>query len=246
MKVLVLGANGSTGFNVVTQLLNHGINVRALTRNMQKFEPIKRDDHLEVESASILEIESQKLKQYLTDVDAVISCLGHNISIKGILGKPHTLVVDAITRIVTSINEIGSDRVKKIILLNTTACINTEQNETYTKGEKVVMKIMRALLPPQKDNDRALEYLISKVGINNKFIEWIAVRPDTLINENEITEYTVYPSTVRSPIFDAGKTSRINVADFMVKVLGDKELWEKWRFKTPVVYNKGFGEKTQA
>ena len=154
------------------------------------------------------------------------------------------LVVDAITKIVTVINEIRSDRVKKIILMNTTACINREQNENLTKSESLVMGIMRALLPPQRDNDRALEYLINKIERNNGFIEWVAVRPDTLINENEVTEYTIFPSTVRSAIFAPGKSSRINVADFMVNLLRDKELWEKWKYKTPVIYNKGFGGKT--
>ena len=42
MKVLVLGANGATGFNVVTQLLKQGIDVKALTRNVEKFDSIKR------------------------------------------------------------------------------------------------------------------------------------------------------------------------------------------------------------
>jgi len=52
MKVLVLGANGSTGFNVVNQLINHGIYVRALTRNMKKFESINKKEYIEVERAS--------------------------------------------------------------------------------------------------------------------------------------------------------------------------------------------------
>ena len=73
--------------------------------------------------------------------------------------------------------------------------------------------------------------------MSNKNIEWIAVRPDTLINEGEVSKYTVHPSPIKSPIFDAGKTSRINVADFMVSVLKDEELWKKWKYKTPVIYN---------
>ncbi len=36
MKVLVLGANGATGFNVVTQLMKHEIDVKAITRNESK------------------------------------------------------------------------------------------------------------------------------------------------------------------------------------------------------------------
>ena len=237
MKVLVLGANGSTGFNVVTQLLKQGINVKALTRNVEIFDSIKNREHIEVLKASILEIDNQMLKQYLSDVDAVISCLGHNITLKGIFGKPYTLVVDALIRIVNSFNENNKNKTIKIIWMNTTACINKLQSEKFKYNENFVMKIMRFLLPPQRDNELSLGYLIDTVGISNKHIEWIAVRPDTLINEVEVSEYIVHPSPIRSPIFDAGKTSRINVADFMVSLLKDEELWEKWKYKTPVIYN---------
>ena len=237
MKTLVLGANGATGFNVVSQLLNHGISVKAFTRNIEKFNSIKSSKYLEIIKASILDIDNQKLKQYLSDVDAIISCLGHNISLKGIFGKPYTLVTDSLIKIVSIINERNANRTIKIILMNTTACINKLQDEKFNKKENLVMKIMRFLLPPQRDNESAIEYLFDKISMYNKIIEWIAVRPDTLINEVEISEYTVHPSPIRSPIFNAGKTSRINVADFMVNLLKDDELWGKWKYKTPVIYN---------
>lgn len=237
MKVLVLGSNGATGFNVVIHLLKQGFNVKALTRNVEKFDSIKSNEHLEVIEAGILEVDNQKLKQYLCDVDAVVSCLGHNITFKGIFRKPYTLVVDALIKVIDTIDEINKNKVMKIILMNTTACINKLQNETFKTSENFVMKIMRILLPPQRDNESAIGYLIDTVGISNKHIEWIAVRPDTLINEDEVSEYTVHPSPARSPIFDAGKTSRINVADFMVSLLKDEELWDKWRYRTPVIYN---------
>ena len=237
MKVLVLGANGATGFDVVTQLLKQGIDVKALTRNVERFDSIKNSDHIEVIQASILEIDNQKLKEYLWDVDAVISCLGHNITLKGIFGKPHTLVADSLIRIIGIINDISSNRTVKIILMNTTACINILQNEKFNKHEKLVMKIMRFVLPPQRDKESALGYLIDTIGISNKHINWIAVRPDTLINEVGVSEYTIHPSPIRSTIFNSGKTSRINVADFMVSLLKNEELWEKWKYKTPVIYN---------
>ncbi len=238
MKVLVLGANGATGFNVVSQLLNNGFYVKALARHVGKFDSITDRDQLEVIQAGILDIETQKLKHYLIDVGAVISCLGHNITLKGLFGRPYWLVTDALIRIVDCVNEINKNKTVKLILMNTTGCINKLQNEKFSTREDIVMRIMRSILPPQRDNESALEYLIDKVGVSNKRIEWIAVRPDSLINEALVSEYTVLPSTTRSPVFDAGKTSRINVADFMAHLLADEELWEMWKFKTPVVYNK--------
>jgi nucleoside-diphosphate-sugar epimerase len=238
MKVLVLGANGATGFNVVSQLVKHGINVKAIARNVEKFDPVKSSKPLEVIKASILEIDIQTLKHCVRDVDAVISCLGHNITFKGLFGKPRTLVADTLIRIVGCINEIKTQRTIKILLMNTTACINPLQHEKFNTQENLVMKIMRYLLPPQRDNELALGYLLDTIGTSKKHIEWIAVRPDTLLDEVAVSEYTVHLSPLRSPIFNAGKTSRINVADFMVNLLKDEKLWERWKYKTPVLYNK--------
>lgn len=126
--------------------------------------------------------------------------------------------------------------------MNTTACINKLQGEKRIGKERIVMSVLRKLLPPQRDNELALEFLLDKTGTGSKHIEWAAVRPDGLIDEDEVSEYTVHPSQVRSPIFDPGKTSRINVADFMVRLLKEKKLWEEWKFKTPVIYNRETAE----
>ena len=68
-------------------------------------------------------------------------------------------------------------------------------------------------------------------------IEWAAVRPDSLINEELVTEYDIYPSPIRSAIFDAGKTSRINVAHFMSRLIINDGIWQKWKGQMPVIYN---------
>lgn len=234
MKVLVLGATGQTGYHLVNQFLENRIQVKAIVRNAEKFEDIQSDKNLEIYVESILDVEDKFLKEILADVDVVISCLGHNISLKGMFGKPHYLVTDALNKIVINSSDKNP---KKFILMNTTACLNTEQEEKFTFGESIIMGIMRSLLPPQRDNDRALKYLEEKIGEDN-ILEWIAVRPDTLITHDQVTDYELFESTQRSPIFNAGKTSRINVAHFMMKLASNEELWNEWKFKTPVIYNK--------
>jgi hypothetical protein len=66
----------------------------------------------------------------------------------------------------------------------------------------------------------------------------VVVRPDNLINEDIVTEYEVYPSPTRSAIFDAGKTSRINVGHFMAELITNNDLWNRWKGQMPVIYNK--------
>lgn len=47
----------------------------------------------------------------------------------------------------------------------------------------------------------------------------------------------VHQSPTRSAIFDAGKTSRINLGNFMCRLIEESDLWEKWKGKMPVIYN---------
>jgi putative NADH-flavin reductase len=234
MKVLVLGATGQTGFHVVKQFLENSIQVKAIVRNAEKFKDNQSDKNLKLFTENILDIEDKRLKEILADVDVVISCLGHNISLKGIFGKPHYLVTEAIKKIIDNSND---KHPKKIILMNTTACLNTKQKEKFTFGESIIMGIMRSLLPPQRDNERALKYLEEKLNGEDVF-EWIAVRPDTLITQDQVTDYEIFESPQRSPIFNAGKTSRINVAHFIMKLVLNEELWNEWMYKMPVIYNK--------
>ena len=66
----------------------------------------------------------------------------------------------------------------------------------------------------------------------------VVVRPDTLIDEKKVSEYEVHPSPIRSAIFNAGKTSRTNVGDFMASLITEDDLWRRWRGRMPVIYNK--------
>ena len=69
-------------------------------------------------------------------------------------------------------------------------------------------------------------------------VEWTAVRPDGLIDEEKVSEYEIHPSPIRSAMFNAGKTSRINVAHFMADLITDNNTWNKWKGQMPVIYNK--------
>jgi hypothetical protein len=101
-----------------------------------------------------------------------------------------------------------------------------------------VIGLLRLLLPPHADNEEAADYLRTEIGRKHPAVEWAAVRPDSLINEDTVTEYELFVSPTRSAIFDAGKTSRINVAHFMADLITDSHSWKKWMGQMPVIYNK--------
>jgi hypothetical protein len=123
--------------------------------------------------------------------------------------------------------------------MSTTAYTNTISREKNSLGESLVHSILRLLLPPHLDNVRAANYLQEEIreGIGN--IEWVAVRPDTLLNKDTESAYEAHKSPIRSPIFNAGTVSRINVSHFIANLLANDGLWREWRFKMPVVYDVG-------
>ena len=122
--------------------------------------------------------------------------------------------------------------------MNTSGNRNRDLEEPISLGEKFVIALIRLLLPPHVDNEKAADRLRTKIGQKNKTIEWVAVRPDGLVNEDEVTEYEAYPSPTRSAIFNAGTISRINVGHFMADLIVDDNLWNKWKGQMPVIYNK--------
>jgi hypothetical protein len=121
--------------------------------------------------------------------------------------------------------------------MNTSGNRNRDLNEPISFGQKCVIGLLRLLLPPHVDNEKAADFLRTQIGQKNRLIEWTAVRPDSLINEEEVTDYEIHPSPIRSAIFNAGKTSRINVGHFMADLISDNDLWNKWKGQMPVVYN---------
>ena len=239
MTTLVVGASGATGRQLVAQLLNQGQHVKAIVRSAEKLpEAIKNESRLTVIKASILELSDAEMAEHIAGCDAVASCLGHNLTLKGIYGKPRRLVTDATRRLCNAIKANTPKKPIKYVLMNTTGNRNRDLDEPISFGQKCVIALLRLLLPPHVDNEKAADYLRTNIGQNDAMVEWVAVRPDGLIDEPMVTEYEVHPSPIRSAIFDAGKVSRINVAHFMATLINNDDLWQKWKGQMPVIYSK--------
>lgn len=237
-KALVLGASGNTGKLLVQILLQKGVEVIAIVRNSNSLTDINSSNKsLQVVEAEISKIPEKDLAQYLEECEVVLSCLGHNMTFKGMFGQPRRLVTDALKKVVQSIQSMNSNNKFKIILMNTSGNSNRDIPEKPPFSQRLVVSILRLLLPPHVDNENAADFLRLKVGQNHSSIQWAAVRPDGLIDEDQISHYDIKTSPVRNVIFDAGKTSRINVAEFMSELAINSGLWNEWKGKMPVIYN---------
>lgn len=239
MTILVVGASGATGIRLVEELLNREQNVKVIVRSPEKLpNTIKNHELLSVICASVLELSDEEMQQHVAGCHAVASCLGHNMTFKGLFGKPRRLVTETTQRLCTAIKANKSEASTKYVLMNTVAYRNRDLNESISFVQKFLIGLLRLLLPPHPDNEGAAEYLRTVIGQKDDAIEWTAVRPSALIDEESASEIEIYPSPMKSILKD-GQISRINVGHFMADLITNNDIWNKWKGQMPVIYNKG-------
>lgn len=125
----MLGASGATGSLVVRQLIKRKITTKILIRRTASLtEEIIESPLVETVEGNINELDQSEMNELMADCNVVISCLGHNISFKGMFGKPRYLVFDAIKKISETVKNTANKKVK-IILMNTTAYTNSLSGE---------------------------------------------------------------------------------------------------------------------
>ncbi|MEM7117396.1 MAG: NAD(P)-binding oxidoreductase [Chloroflexota bacterium] len=238
MKILIVGASGATGRLLTRQLLEQGHHVKAIIRSVDKLPaPLRSQENLSLIQASVLELSDAELATHVQDCDAVASCLGHNLTFKGIYGHPRRLVTEATRRLSAAIKANKPNGPRKFVLMNTAGNSNRDIDEPISFAQKVVIGLLRLLLPPHPDNEQAADFLRTEIGQNDARIEWVVVRPDSLLDHENVSAYDLYPSPIRSALFNPGQTSRINVGHFMAELITNEALWQTWKGQMPVIYN---------
>jgi NAD(P)-dependent dehydrogenase (short-subunit alcohol dehydrogenase family) len=238
MTTLVVGASGATGKLLIEQLLESGQQIKIVVRTTSNIPDIwNSNKQLTIVKGNITEMTVEEMAEYIADCQSVASCLGHNLTWKGIYGKPRNLVTASVQLLCEAIMLNTPVKPVKFVLMNTAGNRNRDLNEPISAGERTVTGLIRLFLPPHPDNEKAADYLRVNVGQSNPYIEWVAVRPDSLIDEEKVTGYSLHKSPVRSALFNPGKTSRINVANLMSRLITEDKLWIKWKGQMPVIYN---------
>jgi putative NADH-flavin reductase len=237
---LVVGATGATGKHVVAQLLDKGHKVRAIVRSREGLEEKlgaiagfdfeSKKEGLSVLEGAILDVPSDDLVKQVEGCDAVVSCLGHVMDFSGIYGHPRRLVKDSVAILTSAMSDN-----QKFILMGSDGVANPlGGDDTRSFSERVLLSMLRNLLPPHADNEEAADYLASKVGVS-KSLEWSVVRPTDLI-DGAATDYALFDKPQGS-LFGSGEASRANVAKCMVDMILSKDKWEEYKFKMPVLHN---------
>ncbi len=244
--VLLLGGTGRTGGRVLRQLLGRGFRVRAVVRSAERLPAGVADDpHLTVVEAGLLSLSDQEVRELVDGCDVVISCLGHNISAKGVFGSPRDLVCRSVERVYRATRarrsahaaQSGAPAEPVKLILMSSVSVNRPGDLDARRGrfERACLWALRGLVPPSRDNQRAADFLTDVIETGDPYAEWVAVRPDTL-KEGDVTEYALHEGLVDS-LFRPGQTTMANVAHFMCELATDPAVWAAWRGRLPVIVN---------
>jgi hypothetical protein len=235
--VLLVGGTGRTGGRVLQQLLSRGICVRAIVRSARKLPALAAvNPNVVVVEGSLLSLSDEDLQRHVRGCDAVISCLGHVLSLKGVLGPPHDLVTRATTKLCRAIEALKPEKPVKFILMSSVS-VNHPGGLDTRRGsfEKAFIWMLRGVLPPAKDNQRAADFLYAGIGASNSFVQWVTVRPDSL-REGDPSGYALHEGLVSS-VFAPDHTNMANIAHFMCELVTNPKAWEAWKGKLPVIIN---------
>lgn len=236
-SVLVVGGTGRTGSRVVQQLLARGLEVRVVVRSSAKLaSELVNHPRLKVTEASLLALSAPELQRLVSGCDAVISCLGHVLGFKGIFGAPRDLVTRAVTRLCEAIEAQRPPTPIKFIVMSSVSVHRSNGLDARRSAfERAFLWVLCRLVPPARDNQRAAEFLLEQVGTRAPFVEWVVIRPDTLL-EGDVTPYAVHAEIVDS-LFSPGCTNMANVAHVMCELVTNASLWSQWKYQLPVVVN---------
>lgn len=275
--ILVVGATGATGRHVVAQLLAGSSNdVKVIVRSADKMRRLllqagvpsdviaSSSSRLQImETASWLDLPDDRLDAYAADVDAVVCCLGHTLDWQGMYGHPRYLVTDATKRLTAALarhhrgdDDDASSAKKKFVLMGSDGVAWPGHDDLRPFFERVILALIRYMVPPHVDNESAAAYLLSTPPELRSKVEWTIVRPTDLVNhddsngkKNKASTTTSSSSPTPTPppsyqlydkpqgsLFGSGTATRWNVAEAMVKLVRDDEsLWNRWKFQMPVL-----------
>lgn len=202
MKILIFGASGGTGQELVVQGLSRGQNITAFVRNPNAL-PIK-NNKLTLFQGNILNAE--QVAEVIEGQDAVISVLGNKTS--KAIRKSNTIISEGLQNIISAMKKNG---VKRLLFVTSFGV-----SDNIFLPEKIFIKIFLknifADIPEQ-------ERLIVNSGLN-----WTIVRPARLVNNPKTGNYRA-GENLRFGIFS--KISRADVADFLLKNLNKSESFGK-------------------
>jgi putative NADH-flavin reductase len=171
MKVLVIGATGPTGQQIIEQALVQEHEVTAVVRNPDKIE--RRHDRLHIRRGDVLDLDS--LQAALSGQQAVISSLGSKLS-----RKPTTLLSEGSKNIIKAMQ---AHNVRRLICITGNGAGDSKEHGGFVY-DRIILPLLLREIYNDKDRQEAV--------IRNSNLDWIIVRPAQLTNGVATGNYQVF------------------------------------------------------
>jgi putative NADH-flavin reductase len=198
-RILLLGATGKTGREVLNYALSKGYHVTALVRNPENI--VVGSDRLSIIMGTPLNLKDVRA---IDAFEAVISTLGHSNL------DPSALMTNSIKNMVTAMKEKGIRR----IVIQTGAGAGDSFKRMPLSIQKLILDTG---LKNVYDDQNGQEQVVMKSGV-----DWTVVRPVTL---NDGGESTI--AIIQGGIGESSTISRKTVAKFLVDCLEKAEFFGK-------------------
>lgn len=234
-RVLLLGGTGRTGGRVLARLLGGGVPVRALVRSASRLPAGTAGlAGLEVVEAELASLSQGERLDLVRGCGAIVSCLGHKPDLRGVFGQPRDLINHATEILCRAVAESRPPAPVKFILMSS-VLVNRPGRADSRRGtpERALLGLMRALVPPARDHQRAADFLVREIGPADTFLRWVVVRPDSLV-DGEVSRYELEEGIV-SGLAKPDRTAMANVAHFICELVAEPRAWGSWEGRMPVI-----------
>ena len=202
MKLIVLGATGGTGLEVVRQATEKGHSVTALVRSPDRLKQFS--DRITVKQGDLLN--SNNLQRVIQGHDAIISAFGPRVPV----------------------SKADATLLHRFAIALTSAMLQTEVRRVVV--ESVAFLFKNSIFPPAYLLGRLLfprtvaDASAMEVVFMDSKLDWTMVRPLELTDKPHSGKYRMREGHL--PLFGF-KISRADVADFMIKAVENHLLIRK-------------------
>lgn len=197
MKLVIFGATGTIGRQVVEQALEKGHTVTAFARNLTKLDI----QHSRLTHFPGNVMDSQAVEQAVMGQDAVVCVLGSGKKLAG------TIRSEGTQQIIQAMERVG---VRRLICQSTLGAGDSWGNLDFYWKYIMFGFILRKVFA---DHER------QEALVRNSQLDWTIIRPSAFIDGPRTGHYRdSFPSTDRNISL---KIARADVADFILKQLSD-------------------------
>lgn len=202
-KIIVFGATGGTGAQVVKQALEKNYKVIVIVRNPNSF--AVKHPNLKIVKGDVLD--SISFQNELKNVDAVVSCLGIQKNV------PTTVYSEGIKNIAIAMN---NNSINRVICLSAGAVIVPPKTSFFMKF--IIKNVLQRLFKHLYADMRIMENRISETNLN-----WTIIRPSWL-RDSKFTG--VYRTSINEHLQSPSKISRPDLAHYIVNHLFDEKTFQ--------------------